>query len=168
MHGFIHALLSSHIFSQTEDSQANCVAYIDIDNTEENEETAREGDITVYDQLMQHDVYHTLGRPLDDSELQHDADNNQHPVTDSQVDSEDTQIPPVEDDSTHGTEHENSTTADFGNFIDSELSNPETLENFCNDENILDSFDMPTDFISDVDEWDSSPRQLLKSIEQHF
>ena len=128
------------------------------------ETEAREGDVQVYDQIMQHDVYRQMGRPLEPTAADHDPTDGVHQVQENgstheddgmqqrQEDGNSTGNDANTEDVSHPPEEPNDATHDIGVFIENELANPETLDNFYTSGNsILDEFEDPADFPSDVD-----------------
>ena len=113
-----------------------------------NEAAAREGDAEVYDQIMEHDVYHQLGRPLDNTDAA------------AAVGTQSTDDVVHERETEHVAQHpsdevaaQNSTT-DMGSFIETEIGNADadTFNALYTGANtILDEFDDPAEFPSDVE-----------------
>ena len=135
-----------------------------MDNLNHDEAEARQGDVEVYDNIMQHDVYHQLGRPVEPiDDNSHENGVNDANGTQSAADTghDQFQIPEVDEPVVHDAQAEPPTTDashtgefvhDIDLFIDTELANNEALQTFYTEgKSILDEFDFPAEFPSDID-----------------
>ena len=118
--------------------------YIDVDNLHQDEATAREGDVEVYNHIMRHDVYHQHGRPAETSTTETDVTDATQPTpTTSQDNDQQGSAEPV---------GESIAENDIQQFVETELADGQTLENIYTAGNsILDEFEDPTEFPSDVE-----------------
>ena len=139
--------------------------YIDVDNLNHDEAEVRQGDVDVYDHIMQHDVYHQLGRPLEATDAStaqngdEGADNiengaqNDGPILQENSEVQHGTAQDVVVDATFPDAPQNDDlTADMDTFIQHELEDSNALQGFYSDgKSILDEFEEPAEFPSDID-----------------